>query len=271
VGFDAAAAARLPAGEHLISFNGSSLAQFRAARAAGFGSLSLMSANPHMRHVLRRHALAYSQYPLERPWATRLLERNLREYAAADRIYVSSNYALQSFIEEGFHADKLDSFPLTPHPRFDSRERRPRTSGVFDVVYAGALTVHKGVPLLIDALSRLAYTDMRLLLVGGPKTRGMRRFLQTAAARDPRIVVCPGDPLEHLRGAALHVHPAYEDGFAYAAAEALACGVPLIVSEDTGMKELIPSEREGIVVETGSPLALSEAIAAAYRGEILAG
>jgi glycosyltransferase involved in cell wall biosynthesis len=270
-GFDAAAARRLRSGTHLISFNGTSLAQFRAARATGFQSLSLMAANPHMRHVLRRHALAHSQYPLEPQWATRLLERNLREYSAADRIYVSSRYALQSFVEEGFGGDELELFPLTPHPRFSASERRPRTGGTFDLVYAGALTVHKGVPLLIDALSRIAYDDIRLLLVGGPKTRPMRRFLQACVARDPRIVVCPGDPLAHLRGAGVYVHPAYEDGFAYAPAEALALGVPVIVSEDTGMKDLIASEREGVVVQTGSPDALSEAIAAAYRGEILAG
>jgi glycosyltransferase involved in cell wall biosynthesis len=270
-GFDAAAARGLPAGAHLISFNGTSLAQFRASRAARFESLSLVAANPHMRHVLRQHALAHSQYPLEPQWATRLLRRNMLEYAASDRIYVSSRYALQSFVEEGFQSDELELFPLTPHPRFSTSERRSRAGGAFDIVYVGALTVHKGVPLLIDAMSRLAYTDIRLLLVGGPKTRGMRRFLQACVARDPRIVVCPGDPLERLRDAALHVHPAYEDGFAYAPAEALACGVPVIVSEDTGMKELIASEREGVVVQTGSRDALSEAIAAAYRGEILAG
>ena len=64
------------------------------------------------------------------------------------------------------------------------------------------------------------------------------------------------------------MHPAYEDGFAYAPAEALACGVPVLVSEDTGMKELIGSPRDGLVLATGDGVALSEAIAAAYRGEI---
>ena len=67
----------------------------------------------------------------------------------------------------------------------------------------------------------------------------MRRYLERARARDPRISVVPGDPLPHLQRARLCVHPAYEDGFGYAPAEALACGVPVIVTEDTGMKELI--------------------------------
>jgi glycosyltransferase involved in cell wall biosynthesis len=109
------------------------------------------------------------------------------------------------------------------------------------------------------------------VLVGGWGTRGMRRFIERACAGDRRITICPGDPLPHLRRARLYVHPAYEDGFAYAPAEALACGVPLIVSEDTGMKELIGSIGEGLVVPTGDLEALTLAIGAAYGGEIFNG
>jgi len=98
----------------------------------------------------------------------------------------------------------------------------------------------------------------------------MRRFIEDACARDRRISVCPGDPLPQLRGARLCVHPTFEDGFAYAPAEALACGFPVIVSEDTGMKELIESPRTGLVLPTGDLEALTEAIDAAYRGEIFA-
>lgn len=99
----------------------------------------------------------------------------------------------------------------------------------------------------------------------------MRRFVEDACAADRRITAGPGDPLCHLRTAALCVHPAYEDGFAYAPAEALACGVPVIVSEDTGMKDLIDSPRAGLVLPTGDIAALTEAIDAAYRAEIFGG
>jgi glycosyltransferase involved in cell wall biosynthesis len=265
--FDSAAARQLPEADHLISFNGTSVAQFARARTAARTSLCLMSANSHMRHVLRQHAIAYRQYPLEQPWATRLLARNVQEYAAADRIYLSSRYSRQSFIDEGFAEEALAFFPLAPDPRFTPAAAAP-SSGSFDVVYVGALTVHKGVPLLVDAIRRLPFNDLRLVLVGGWKTRGMRRFLQAAAAEDARINLCVGDPLPRLRAARLYVHPAYEDGFAYAAAEALACGVPVLVSEDTGMKELIRSERDGLVLPTGGLDALTEAIAASYRGEV---
>jgi glycosyltransferase involved in cell wall biosynthesis len=268
--FDAYAAARLPAADALIAFNGQALRQLKAARQRGYDSLALVSANSHLRQVARRHAEARRRYPLEGSWTTHLLERNLAEYELAERIYVSSRYVRESFLDEGFRDERLADFPLTPDPRYaEALSREP--SDRFEVVYVGSLAVHKGVPLLIDTVRGLPYDDLRMVLVGGWGTRGMRRFVQSACAADPRIEVRPGDPLQHLRRASLCVHPAYEDGFAYAPAEALAAGVPLIVSEDTGMKELIDSPAAGLVLPTGDGAALGEAIAAAYRGELLTG
>jgi glycosyltransferase involved in cell wall biosynthesis len=268
--FDRQAANRLPEAEHLLAFNGRALAQFRAAREARWESLSLVSANSHLRRVLRQHARAHERYPLERSWASRLLIRNLAEYEQAQRIYVASRYAWESFVEEGFDEERISFFPLTPAARFGPAPA-PSTSATFDIAYVGALTVAKGVPLLIDAFADLPHRDMRLVLVGGVGTRGMRRFIERACRRDPRIMVRPGDPLPVLRAARLCVHPAYEDGFGYAPAEALACGLPVIVSEDTGMKDLIDPPRNGLILPTGDLTALTEAIEAAYRGEIFGG
>ena len=235
----------------------------------GYESRALVSANSHVRHLLRRHDAAHRRHPLERSWAGRLLHRNLREYEQAERIYVASRYVRESFLAEGVPEERLAPFPLTPAPRFQP-VGTPNDSSAFEVVYVGALSVIKGVPLLIEALARLSQRDLRLVLVGGAGTRGMRRYLLAAASKDPRIQISPGDPLPHLRRARLCVHPAYEDGFAYAPAEALACGVPVVVSEDTGMKELI-GPHAGLVVPSGDVDALAEAIDAAYRGDPIDG
>jgi glycosyltransferase involved in cell wall biosynthesis len=268
VEFDAYAALRLPAAEHLIAFNGQALGQFTAARRAGFTSLALVSANSHLRRVARQHAQAHRQYPLEGSWATHLVKRNLREYTQADRIYVGSEYTRESFLEEGFSDESLSRFQFTPDPRYEPDSTR-QSAETFNIVFVGSLSVPKGVPLLVDAVRRLPFADIRLVLVGGWATRGMRRFIETACAEDPRITSGPGDPLPHLRAASLYVHPSYEDGFAYAPAEALACGVPVIVSNDTGMKDLIDRGRNGLVLPTGDMAVLTEAIEAAYRGELL--
>jgi glycosyltransferase involved in cell wall biosynthesis len=269
--FDIRAARALAPAEHLIAFNGQSLRQQQSARRRGARSVALVSANSHMRRVVRQHQRALSRYPLEQSWARWMLPRNLREYAAADEVLYASQYIRESFLEEGFEESRLRWFPLTPDRRFDGACPARRAAGTFEIVYSGSLAVHKGVPLLIDAFRRLEHSDMRLVLVGGWGSRGMRRFVQHACAADPRISAGPGDPLRALRGASLCVHAAWEDGFAYAPAEAYVAGVPVLVSEDTGMKDMISSPDRGLVLATGDLDALTESIDAAYRGEILRG
>ena len=139
-------------------------------------------------------------------------------------------------------------------------------------MYVGSLSVVKGVPLLIDAVRALPAPDIRLVLVGGWKSRGMRRFVERACTDDPRITVSHGDPLPHLQAARLCVHPSYNDGFGYSPVEALACGLPVLVSEDTGMKDLLEGGgADGLVLPTGDLGALTAAIEAAYRGELFGG
>lgn len=270
VGFDRRAARELGSCEHLIAFSGQALGQLRAARGRGLESVSLVSPTAHLRGVVARYAQAHRQYPLEGSWAARIVGRGLAEYAIADRILVSSAYVWSSFVEEGVPEESLALFPLTPDPRFRPAPQA-RQEETFEVVYVGGLSVVKGVPLLVEAIRRLPERDLRLKLLGGWETRGMRRFIERSCEEDDRISVQLGDPLAHLQRARLYVHPSYEDGFSYSSAEALACGVPVVASENTGMKELIEPGRTGAITPTGDLDALTEAIQAAYRGELLGG
>jgi glycosyltransferase involved in cell wall biosynthesis len=211
VAFDADAARLLDDGADLAGFNGTSLLQLRAARAQGRAS-ALVSATLHARRLLHHYEQATAMHPIERPWLSGVLARTLREYELAETILVSSRLAWESFVEEGFAEERLRTFPLTPAERYRPDPAAPRSS-TFDVVYVGAVTVEKGAPILVDAMRRLSHTDLRLRILGGWRTRSMRRFMQAAMGADPRIVVDPGDPLPVLQAADLYVHASWGDGF----------------------------------------------------------
>lgn len=256
--FDRAVAARLTAGHTFVGFSGHALRSFRRARRLGYQRLELMSPTPHVDHVMRQSERSLAQYPgIETNWLNAANQRKaLREYELADRIYVGSEYSRQSFLAAGVPAEKLARFVFRPDPRYQAPAQRV-DDGVFRVVYVGLVTVLKGIPVLLDAFSRLP-GRAELWLIGGSTTRGMRRYLSDWQRRDPRVHVAPGDPLPHLQRASVCVHPSYQDGFAYAPMEAMACGVPAIVTEDTGMKEYIRSGINGDVVPTGDWQALLE-------------
>lgn len=259
VGFDRAVARRLPLGRSFVGFAGAALASFARARKRGYGTLFLESPTCHVKHVMRMHERAHADFPIEKHWLSdALVRRTEAEYDAADRIIVASEYARDSFLAEGFDPERLERRTLRPSPRFLTDRTLP-PDGIFRVVYCGALSAVKGVHLLIRAFSSLP-GPAKLTLVGGWSTRSMREFLLASVARDPRIVLQPGDPLPHLREACAYVHPSYQDGLGLAALEAMACGVPVIVSSDTGMKEYVRHGLDGIVVPTGDWRAIREGL-----------
>ena len=216
----------------------------------GYGARWLLAATSHVDRVAIQHRRAGARHPIEPSWlGAGLHRRTLAEYEQADLILVASAYSRDSFLAAGVAPERLRSVAFHAHPRF--RPRPDPATDRFVVTYTGRLTVDKGVPLLVDAVASLPQADLELVLVGGCSTPAMGRWLDGAVARDPRIRVAPGDPLPHLRRARLHVHPSWEDGFGYGPMEAVACGVPVVVTEDTGMKERLVLDGGAEIVPTG--------------------
>jgi glycosyltransferase involved in cell wall biosynthesis len=263
--FDQKVAAQLSKAQHFVGFGGCALRCFEKLRGTSW--LELQAANSHVTYVLHQHRKSLARFGLELTWLNETQARKTKqEYAMADQIIVASEYCRQSFLREGIPPEKLALRTLTPHPRFKPGIRP--NDGVFRIVYVGSLTVMKGIPVLLEAFSRLPNPNAELTLVGGWASRGMKRYLKGWQAQDSRLKICPGDPLPHLQKADVYVHPTYEDGFAYAPMEALACGTPVIVTEDTGMKEFVREGCNGYIVPTGDPEAILERLLDLYANPL---
>jgi glycosyltransferase involved in cell wall biosynthesis len=263
--FDRAVASQLEQGDALIAFSGQALSSFQTARQLGFSTLELESPTGHVRHVLQQQRRA-EESGIERGWVgSRLVKRSLCEYELADTVVVTSEYAHQSFLEHGIPAERLKRRSLSVDSRFVPGVRA-RTDEKFRIVYVGALTAMKGVHVLLDAFARCDEPLAELTLVGGWATRGMRRLIEKNMSADPRIRIQVSDPLPYLQKADVCVHPSFHDGFGLAPMEALACGIPVIVTEDTGMQEHVQQGFNGFVVPTGDAEALSDRLETVRMG-----
>jgi len=255
--FDRQVARRLkPPLDRYMGFVGKSRRTFQQARALGAEELELLAANTHVENLENRHAAAEEQHGIDDSWLNDAQRRKtLREYELADTIYVHSQYTRRSFLTAGIPPGKLERIYLHVHPHFHPPVDRP-TGETFRIAYVGRVEATKGIPLLLDAFSRLRTADKQLTLVGGWSTRAMRKHVEPWL-EDDRVRLSPGDPLPVLHRADAFVHPTYEDGFGYAPMEALACGVPVIVTEDTGMKEYVRPDVNGYIVPTGNARAIA--------------
>ncbi len=266
--FDRAVAGRLPPMRSLSAFAGQALRSFAAARRLGAERLVLECPTAHVEAVAARYASASARWGIEASWLHAAQRRKTgAEYACADVLAVPSRYAYTSFLEAGVAPHRLrfrrlcvDTAHFQPGPAAD---------GIFRVLYVGGLSVAKGVPVLIEAFARLPGAEAELVLCGGWGSHGMRCYLQRCQARDRRLRLVSGDPLPHYQAASVYVHPSYQDGFGFAPLEAAACGLPLLLSTDTGMREVVEGHGGGLVLPTGDVGALVEALRLLRRDEAL--
>jgi glycosyltransferase involved in cell wall biosynthesis len=187
-----------------------------------------------------------------RPPINRRLQDTMRaEYQAADLIRVVSEVAARTFLERGFDAERI---VVARPPIMIERFPEPRhDDATFRVSFVGLLEPWKGFHYLIEAFHGLARADAELVLWGGPGSRPVSRYLEEHRARDPRITVRTIEDraaflTEAYGGASVVVLPSLSDGFGLAAAEAMASGVPVIVTDRTGIADLIEDGRNGYIV-----------------------
>jgi starch synthase len=123
------------------------------------------------------------------------------------------------------------------------------------VLFVGALIQRKGISYLLDAIEKLG-SQVELTLIGR-RFRPNRR-VDEACSRWRWFESLPHEEvLELMQEAEVLVLPSLTEGCALVVLEALACGLPVIVTPNTGSLEFVRDGREGFVV----PICSSDAIA----------
>ncbi len=108
----------------------------------------------------------------------------------------------------------------------------------------------KGLPTVLEALAGLGELPLCLLVVGEDDERPYRALLGQYAL-DERVRFLPprADIAFYYAAADAYVGPSLEDAFAQPPAEAMACGLPAIVSSAMGAAEIVTDGQDGFVLD----------------------
>ena len=133
--------------------------------------------------------------------------------------------------------------------RVSARRALDLHEGVLCLLLVGNDWKNKGLPCLLEALGRLATTSIRLLVVGRDNVDPYRSTLARLHLED-KVAFLPLRPdVEFYYAAAdLYVGPSLEDAFGMPPLEAMACGVPSIVSSQAGVSEIITDGVDGFIL-----------------------
>jgi glycosyltransferase involved in cell wall biosynthesis len=173
----------------------------------------------------------------------------------ADRILVGSGFARDSFISEGIPLDKLTVVPYgVDLSLFSPQSARIPTGDGFRVLFVGQIGQRKGISYLLKAYDRFRGDGTSLTLVGN--FFGSQEPLQSYRKLFKHIPNVPRPRLADIyRRADVFVFPTLIEGLPLVVLEAMASGLPVIVTPN-GPGDIVRDGVDGFVVPIRDPEAI---------------
>ena len=181
-------------------------------------------------------------------------------YAAANAITVPSEASRRSFLARGVPPEKVHVIPYGVRlDRFHRPAGVEPAADSFEVLFAGQVSLRKGIPYLLQAFARLRH-PRKHLTVAGAIHKDLRPLLRALPTEHVTFTgsVPPAKLVELMSLSHVLVLPSVEEGLALVQAQAMACGCPVIATEPTGAEDLFTDGREGFIVLTRDVDALSD-------------
>ena len=139
---------------------------------------------------------------------------------------------------------------------------------MFTFVFVGRIVGDKGINELVDAFVKLhdKHKNTRLVLVGNyehnldPVNDTTRQLIDTNDGIDACGPKYGDDLLQMYVDADCFVMPSYREGFPNTVLEAGAMGLPSIVTDINGSREIVENEKNGLIVPSKNVDALYDAM-----------
>jgi glycosyltransferase involved in cell wall biosynthesis len=167
----------------------------------------------------------------------------------ATSIVVASSFTKRTLVESGIGSDKIAVVPYgvdcSAWPR---REVARPVSGPLRLVFVGSLIQRKGIGYLLNAVSRFRPDRLELTLVTRDFEDTPLLTKKVGSNVEIRRRLSQQELVTALHAADLFVLPSIAEGFGQVIVEAMACGLPVLATENTAAADIVEHGSHGWVV-----------------------
>lgn len=185
-------------------------------------------------------------------------------YQQSDLVFVPSNTYIDKLKIAGLEKDKLHIFPrgldldlYSPKTLQYSMTRRKQLYGDFTLLFAGRISEDKNLSLLKQIITKLnrQHPEVFNLVIAGDGPDLTKFKMETATLSNVHFTgrLAPEELINWYCSADLFVFPSHTDTFGMVILEAQACGVPCLVTNSGGPKEIIKAEETGEILYSDEP------------------
>ncbi|MCM3544957.1 glycosyltransferase family 4 protein [Priestia megaterium] len=222
------------------------------------GSSHILHQTTNLKEEYEKFGYNFSNTP------QKVIDKELKEYKEADYISVPSTYVMRTFVERGIDENKIIKIPYGVNlNNFYPIEKQ---DNVFRVIYCGSLSLTKGLQYLLPAFTSLNLPNSELWLIGA-LTEEIKPLLnkynnQNIFHKGP----FPENELyKYYSQGSVFCFPSIDDGFGMVQAQAMACGLPLITTTNSGGEDLIDDSKEGFIIPIRSINHIKEKLTLLYE------
>ena len=210
-------------------------------------------------HILFQNQILQKAYEdLNIPYKSinqKLINKELEEYKLANYISVPSIFAKNSFLEKKISEKKLIHVPLgvnlNDFYRFEKKDKKEKIR----VIYVGQLSVRKGIIYLLEAFDELSKTknfnNIELLCLGNIDLE-IEKKIKNLKKNKKISFISPKkqkDLINYYNSSDIFILPSIEEGLAMVQLQALACGVPVISTKNSGAEDIIQDGVNGLIIQ----------------------
>lgn len=193
----------------------------------------------------------------------KIVEKELREYEEADYICVPSLFVKRTFLEKWVPESKLIHVPYGVD--LSQFRQVPKEDDIFRVVFAGSMTLRKGVHYLLRAFAELKLPNAELMLVG-PMSDEMKPFFTKYEGKFKYVGKKPQAELyKYYSQGSVFAMMSVEEGLALVQVQAMACGLPVIATTNTGGEDIVRDGKDGFIIPIRDVEKLKEKLVYLYE------
>jgi glycosyltransferase involved in cell wall biosynthesis len=249
-------------GTAVYCFSGMGLELFQAAKDKGLFSICEQISAPIQQYapLLQNEASRWPNWQVDGDicWDKAWYLREVSEWQAADAIIAPSEYVQNTLIKAGVPPRKIVLIPYAVSTeRYHGRIRSYNGQRPLRILFVGHVNLNKGVPYLLEALKKLGPHKVHAKFVGYLSVASEKLSPYEDVA-DFEGYVSRSEVVRFYDWADLFVLPSLSEGSAVVTYEARACGLPLIVTPNTGA--WLQEEVDGFTVPVRDSDGLAEAL-----------
>lgn len=193
-------------------------------------------------------------------WNSKSLKRSKEEIRDSQYFLVASDFVRLSLLKCGVLESQIRIIPYGINISSNLR-RRPfqNKKDAVNFLFVGQVNYRKGIPYLLEAMSLLNEDKVTLTITGEYKNDDwfIKKYKKNKNIFFTGLVT-PDKMKEIYEKAHVFVLPSFAEGMAQVGLEAMACGLPIICTFNSGLSRFVTSGENGFIVSPGNVMELKE-------------